>query len=494
MQAGLAAWLKVATAASLLPSACSQDASDSSTNTSAAPFVTTTLTASPHGSCYNPLFETSWAGKSDIRHLASEPTFQTALNLCSAWNKRLSCCTPSFEEEQQKSFDLWVHHFRVKEAHIEAFRSAMEGVRLEASYQEASKVEKLLFDKALESMKEVIRHYGTCFDTLLEYMAGVICFTCQPHWQHQVMMSPSSLRVHNLRIDDSSNELLWDSCRSLGNAGLELDHRVGDSLLAKVVKVRYEDLTMFRNQVVVSEYMEEFGLIAMRGPNQIDMGNSVGAVPTLPPTSTTFPSAPNATLVSTNPSTSDSVAAPASVQTTTTTTTTAGVDPCGTGYELDHKGWWANNVRQTLGDASIAACAEQCNTDPTCIGFSLWGYNKLPGNCYKYNNFGAPTTDDSSIACKKAAASRRLAQGAIPEPLEDEASGLLDMMFGATGGVNRPTVQPSGFITPVQDGRNSGFSCRVFPRDPVDSAGRQVASPPHVFPLLLAWAVLLPYL
>ena len=59
-------------------------------------WVLPTLRAAEPGSagdCFNPLFQPHWAGKSDIRHLASRPTVQNSLNLCPIWNLRPACCT-----------------------------------------------------------------------------------------------------------------------------------------------------------------------------------------------------------------------------------------------------------------------------------------------------------------------------------------------------------------------------------------------------------------
>ncbi|CAJ1334363.1 unnamed protein product [Effrenium voratum] len=192
---------------------------------------------------------------------------QRNLNLCPLWNQQPACCTPSFEDEQRSVFELWKQHWKEKEQRLESFRKEMEDLRLTPTYQEASLFQRELFDTSLLRVKEVIDTYGWCFDTLLEYVAGMLCFPCQPHWHHQVVLAQT--QVLRLRVDESSNDALWDSCRYLGAAGEELDHRLQDSMLAKQLTHAYVDFRMFYDRIRVSEYMEQIGRHIMRGPNEL---------------------------------------------------------------------------------------------------------------------------------------------------------------------------------------------------------------------------------
>eukprot|EP00434_Breviolum_minutum_P020970 symbB.v1.2.018500.t1/scaffold1403.1/size153157/6 len=221
------------------------------------------------GDCFNPLFQPHWAGKSDIRHLASEPTVEGSLRLCPFWAWKPACCTTSFEEEQQKAFELWKEHWKEKEQRLEAFHSEMDDFRLSPSYQDSSLFQRELFDTAILRVKRIIATYGLCFDTLLEYVAGMLCFPCQPHWHHQVLLSDD--HVLRLKISEYSNDVLWDNCRPLAEAAKEFDHRVQDSLLAKKLKHVFVDFRMFYDRIRVSEYMEQIGREIMRGPNELQI-------------------------------------------------------------------------------------------------------------------------------------------------------------------------------------------------------------------------------
>ncbi|CAK9032280.1 Hypothetical protein SCF082_LOCUS20017 [Durusdinium trenchii] len=237
------------------------------------------------GSCFNPLFQPHWAGKSDIRHLASKPTVETSLRLCPFWNSKPTCCTLAFEQEQQRAFQLWKEHWKEKEQRLEAFYSQMDDFRLSPSYQQASLFNRELFDTAKLRVGRIMQTYGLCFDTLLEYAAGMLCFPCQPHWHHQVLMSQFASgpnRVVSLKISEYSNDALWDSCKPLAEAAKELDHRIQDSLLAKMIEDAYVDFHMFYDRIRISQYMEQIGRVIMRGPNELTIRHSHHVSPQLP--------------------------------------------------------------------------------------------------------------------------------------------------------------------------------------------------------------------
>jgi len=221
------------------------------------------------GNCQNPLFQTHWAGKSDIRHLNAYPQVQLNLQLCPAFNGRRACCSLEFEEVMGRVFDRWVTHWRRKAQRIRGFQMEMTKVKVSTAYVRMPKEERKLFDKALWSFRPVLELYGTCFDALLEYMAGMICFACDPHWLPKVSLDGRGMHVAHLHVHDSSNLALWESCMGIGLAGAEMRTRVADSKLAKTIWAPFEDLGSFSTKISVSEYMTHFGLFPLRGPNQI---------------------------------------------------------------------------------------------------------------------------------------------------------------------------------------------------------------------------------
>lgn len=222
------------------------------------------------GNCRNPLFQTHWAGKSDIRHLAGKPTAQMSLRLCPMYNGRGACCTAAFEEAMQRAFGYWVQHFKNMKRHIVTYRAEMAAMKASSPiYVKADRLEQFIFSKALTSFAPVERLLGTCFDTLLEYMAGAICYSCDPQWRSKVDFTSDGLGIEYLHIHQSTGELLWQSCRPLGVAAVELRRRIADSALSRQLRSAFEDLSVFSTRVGIVELMGKAALVALRGPNQL---------------------------------------------------------------------------------------------------------------------------------------------------------------------------------------------------------------------------------
>jgi len=234
------------------------------------------VSAGQQPSCFNPLFKTHWAGKSDIRHLDSVPHIQQGLQLCTSSNARQGCCLNSFEHVLQDAFQRWVTHWQRRSQNLNNFQVQMAKIKVSQAYVKADKLQRALFDKAMSSFAPVLKWHGTCFDTLLEYMAGMLCFACDPNWGKKVFVDQDGLSVQHLHINDASNEALWQSCKNLGVAAAEMQTRVADALLAKQVWVRFEDLSMFSSKVAVSHYMAKLGLFPLRGQSENQLVLSPG--------------------------------------------------------------------------------------------------------------------------------------------------------------------------------------------------------------------------
>eukprot|EP00931_Biecheleriopsis_adriatica_P028473 TRINITY_DN16965_c2_g1_i1.p1 TRINITY_DN16965_c2_g1~~TRINITY_DN16965_c2_g1_i1.p1 ORF type:complete len:151 (+),score=7.73 TRINITY_DN16965_c2_g1_i1:53-454(+) len=85
-------------------------------------------------------------------------------------------------------------------------------------------------------------------------------------------------------------------------------------------------------------------------------------------------------------------------------TSTRQANDCGTGYQLDHYGWWSPSHRDAAGDDSVGDCAGRCSQDHTCIAFHFFFVTSESGQCFKYDNedsFLTTGTYSGSIACKK---------------------------------------------------------------------------------------------
>jgi len=224
------------------------------------------ITTEPAQNCRNPLFSTHWAGKSDIVHLNANPAVVHGLSLCPFYNGLVACCSAAFEDVQRLAFERWVAHWKRILHDIEDFQVEMEGLRVSNSYVKATKDEQTLFEKAFSRAAPVLDVIGTCFDTLLEYMAGVLCFSCDPRWAEKILLTDDGTQALSLKLHDSTHEELWRSCHQLAAVSEELDARIGDSTLAKAITSPYVDLSVFQSRISIGAYMVRNGLMPMLGP------------------------------------------------------------------------------------------------------------------------------------------------------------------------------------------------------------------------------------
>lgn len=194
---------------------------------------------------------------------------QYDLSLCPMYNGREACCNTAFEAEQNIAFGRWVAHFKLVKENLHHFQMEMEALKVSRAYVEVSFTEKALFDKAFASFNPVLDTFGTCFDVFLEFMAGVVCFACDPQWRGKVVLDDQGLSAIALRIHDSQNDDLWGSCRQFGAAADDLVARLVDSTLAKSVQSRFEDLRPFASRIGVAQYMADNGLVPMRPPAEL---------------------------------------------------------------------------------------------------------------------------------------------------------------------------------------------------------------------------------
>eukprot|EP00928_Gymnodinium_smaydae_P077998 TRINITY_DN6159_c0_g1_i1.p1 TRINITY_DN6159_c0_g1~~TRINITY_DN6159_c0_g1_i1.p1 ORF type:complete len:387 (+),score=91.43 TRINITY_DN6159_c0_g1_i1:178-1338(+) len=227
--------------------------------------------AAPAGNCWNPMFAMHWAGKSDIRHLEASPTVQSGLRRCVAYNSKSACCPASFERTLQEAFDRWAEHLRRTIQGAKTFHVQLTGIKLSDAYVGAVPEEKALLNKALDTFPEIMDTFGDCFDTVLEYLAGVLCFSCDPQWRQRVLLDAGGRKVTHILVDDRDYDMLWDQCKALAAATVKAEERIADASLAKLAQAPFPDLRLFATKAAVAEFAVSAGLRALRGPNEQEL-------------------------------------------------------------------------------------------------------------------------------------------------------------------------------------------------------------------------------
>lgn len=214
-----------------------------------------------HEQCKDPLFQTHWSGKNDIQTLTAFPVIKTNLKRCPAYNERASCCHQTFESEQLKYFGFWESRFQAKLLRAAAHRDSIIVNAGEPAGRD--RVVREQYEVVLDRYQDVLapRHQARCFNSLLAYVAGMVCFSCKPEWFHYTVLTydkPSYQgNIVRVRMARSVCLELWDSCRDFGRAASKLKVALRDSAIARGAPLAAENLDMFMGQQQLCDWMHD---------------------------------------------------------------------------------------------------------------------------------------------------------------------------------------------------------------------------------------------
>lgn len=233
-----------------------------------------TPTCARYEQCKNPLFETHWAGKDDIQTLLSFPAVKANLHVCQAYNDRASCCHQTFEPEQRKYFEFWTSLLSEKLLRADAHRQSVTASMMTGSFPGEAHREQYL--AVLGRYADVFdsERQRPCFENLLAYTAGVICFGCKPDWSQYIVLSDTGLDFeHAVRVRMARQVCLslWATCQHFGTAVVVLGVALRDSAPARIATLPPEDLTMFASQQALCDWMHDHvALHPFRLPTKAD--------------------------------------------------------------------------------------------------------------------------------------------------------------------------------------------------------------------------------
>jgi len=207
--------------------------------------------------CRNALFQMHWFTHGAIECLANVPGLHSNLRMCPAYDGIISCCQESFEEQQAKHFSFWKQILVMK---IWRIRKSMEGVqriRTQDVYSAASESDKQQLRRALETYGKVLELEGhaNCFAALMTYVAGMICFSCEPTWKKRVLLGAHG--VIRVNIAETTCTALWESCADFSVLATQLRQAVFDSRLAIMQSTPFENLAMFDDQQALCDWAHD---------------------------------------------------------------------------------------------------------------------------------------------------------------------------------------------------------------------------------------------
>lgn len=211
---------------------------------------------SPIGNCQNLLFQTHWFTPiGNSRCLSEYPSVHDSLVLCPVYTGVPSCCREAFEEEQLLHFSLWKEMLSSKLVSVKRNKDNTQLLEKEPIFNAASNLDRAQWQEVLQTYDEVLdptRGHARCFTSLLTYVAGMLCFACDGHWQQAVQKDEGKL-IRVLLTDRSCAEL-GASCASFGRLARRLRESVLGSSLAMRQTTPLERLEMFEDQQTLCDW------------------------------------------------------------------------------------------------------------------------------------------------------------------------------------------------------------------------------------------------
>lgn len=205
--------------------------------------------------CANPLFKAHWyTNDAEFSHLQGVPATYTRLVRCKAWNDRPSCCNPSMEAPQQVAFDTWLHQFELQVTLLKFYHRSLQTLSQGDVYKHSGELERALFDRALAAFPPALATARRCVRALMVFVAGMICFSCDPGWEDFVWRSADGA-ITAVNVSADSCVYVDQRCGPFGRAVKLAAERVMESTLAKTPSAALPDLSMFEDRITDCEWL-----------------------------------------------------------------------------------------------------------------------------------------------------------------------------------------------------------------------------------------------
>ena len=206
--------------------------------------------------CMNPLFRSQWhTGELDIAQLEAQPNVHHSLQKCKFWNGNRTCCTPNLEALQQRAFLLHKEKFNFELGMMEEYLSGLIQLsKDEGTFDFSDSSDQMLLLRAVNSLQVAVKLAEPCMKRLMTYVAGMICFACQPQWSAYVWRNGLG-EVVGVNIHPNACIYVDWSCGAFGRAVQNAYFHVMESTLAKRLHLPLPDFTMFFSRVEICRWL-----------------------------------------------------------------------------------------------------------------------------------------------------------------------------------------------------------------------------------------------
>ena len=205
--------------------------------------------------CMNPLFRSQWhTGELDVAQLEAEPKLHESLQKCKFWNGNETCCTPNLEALQQRAFNAHKAKFEFEVELLNEYLLALMELSKDDVFKLAEALEKKLLLRATDSIQLALKLAKPCIRRLMTFVAGMICFACQPDWSAYVWRNGLG-EVVGVNVNPNACIYVdWD-CGSFGRAAQNAYLHLMESTLAKRLHIALPDFSMLFSRVEICRWL-----------------------------------------------------------------------------------------------------------------------------------------------------------------------------------------------------------------------------------------------
>ena len=179
---------------------------------------------------------------------------------------------------------------------LQRYLASMNELRGSEVYERATRLEQELLDRATDSMQRALEFAKPCILHFLAFVAGMICFSCQPDWVNYVWRNGLG-EVVGVNVDPDACIYVDRGCGVFGHAVQQAYLHLMESQMAKRPTASLPDFSMFfsredlckwlRSTVALQPLAFKSGVPARR----LSAGNAATATDSLISTTAALPKA-----------------------------------------------------------------------------------------------------------------------------------------------------------------------------------------------------------
>ncbi|CAK9086558.1 Hypothetical protein (Fragment) [Durusdinium trenchii] len=204
--------------------------------------------------CMNPLFRGQWyTGELDIAQLEARPRIHQLLG-CKLWSGNSSCCNSNLEALQRRAFLGYKEHFDSQIHVLAEYSTALMDLKDSDVFEMAETLEQKLLQRAMHSIQSAVKLAESCIIRLMAFVAGMICFACQPDWSAFVWRSGLG-EVVGVNIDPEACVYVDWGCGMFGRAVQKAYSHVMESTLAKRLHTSLPDFSMMYSRLELCRWL-----------------------------------------------------------------------------------------------------------------------------------------------------------------------------------------------------------------------------------------------